>query len=158
MSSRVIIQTPAITAGAYSAGDAVGGLLEFENACSPFSPRGTIISAILTDNAKQSALMHLHLFDRAFTPTADNAAFSVTDADLAHYLGSIQFIAAEHNIFADNSACMGGQSIAIGPLAALQLPIVLVDGGTSLFGQLQTGGTPTYAATDDLAVKLILEQ
>ena len=68
---REITQTPAITAGAYHAGDAVGGLLTFANAASVYKGDGIISKLTLVDNAKQAAVLTLWLFDRTFTASAD---------------------------------------------------------------------------------------
>jgi hypothetical protein len=145
---KIVTATPAITAGAYSAADAVGGKIEFENACSVYKNSGTIVQATLIDKAKQNALIHLVLFDRDFTAVADNAPFDVTDADLANVVGQIEFAVADYLSLADNSVC---------PLVG-DFPFTLVEGGTSLFGQLYVvTSTPTYAAVDDIIVKLIVK-
>jgi len=146
MTLRVVSATPVVTAGIYASGDAVGGLLEFENVVSPFEPSAEIVGAILLDKGNQVSLLHLVLFDRTFTPTADNSPFDPSDADLANVIGRIDFLAASYEGFADNASCH-----IIG-----DTPIVLVDGGTSLFGQLYAESTPTYASTSDLTVKLIV--
>jgi hypothetical protein len=150
---QVVDVTPTITAGAYSAADAVGGLLEFENVCTSYSNSGELVKAIVTDKAKQNALLHLALFSRAFTPTADNAPFAVSDADLANLISVIHFEVADYASFDANSAALIGFDAL-----AVSMPYVLVPGGTSLFGQLYTGGTPTYVATNDLTIKLIVRR
>ena len=147
---KVIEQTPTITAGAYSALDAVGGLLEFEDACTPYSNSGKIAQAILLDDAKQAALLYLVLFDRTFTATADNAAFAVSDADLQNVIGVVEFAVADY--VSINANCYAEK------LDFTELPFVLIEGGTSLFGQLFVKtSTPTYVATDDIVVKLIIK-
>lgn len=150
MTFKIVTATPVITAGGYSALDAVGGLLEFENVASPFQPALRIQAAVIIDKAKQSPVLNLFLFDRTFTATADNDAFDPTDADLANCLGHIHWGAADYEVGSDNG---------VGDVSQVTLPhfIQLVDGGTSLFGQLQCEGTPTFASTSDLIVKLIVE-
>ena len=143
----VVTDTPTITAGIYSANDAVGGLITFTNAVSPDLRTGTIQAFILIDDGLQSDATELHLFDRAFTPTADNAAFAPSDADLLNHLGYVELATGDYTDFATNS---------VGFVKNQKLPFVL--NGTSLFGQLVTRGTPTYTATDDLTVKLVIIQ
>ena len=149
---RKITVTPTITAGAYSAGDAVGGLLEFENAASVYSQSGIIRNVIVTDKGKQSALLNLFLFNRTFTPTADNGAFTVSDADLLNCIGVVNFVAANWFLAADNAVAV----------ASYQNPnfwFKLQDpGDASLYGQLVAVGTPTYTSTSDLAVTLVIER
>jgi len=147
--TKTIAQQPTVTAGAYSANDAVGGLLTFANACEKGRRSGIVQSVVIIDEAKQSVALELHLYNRTFTPTADNAAVDPTDADLANYVGSVKIATGDYTDFADNSAAT---------VATSGLGFELVSGGTSLFGQLVTRGTPTYAATDDVTVKIVILQ
>lgn len=137
--------TPTITAGAYVANDAVGGLLTFANAAR--SSGGSIIIEGITivDEASQAAALELVLFDQTFTNTADNAAFDPTDADLANVIGVIAV--STYYTFTDNSVAT---RFGLGLACKLS--------GTSLFGQLLTRGAPTYVATDDITVILHVTQ
>jgi hypothetical protein len=146
--SREITCTPTITAGAYSAGDAVGGLLTFVEAASVYKGDGKITKVVIVDDAKQAAVLDLWLFDRTFTPTADNGAWDPSDADNQHCLGVIHILAADYGPGADNNVAS----------VDCDFDFTLVAGGTSLFGQLACIGTPTYAATDDLTVKLTVNR
>ena len=99
-------------------------------------------------------LILLALFSKTFTPTADQAAFTVSDADLANLVGVLRFEVADYATFAANSIAQSGFDAL-----ELRLPFVLVEGGTSLFGQLYLGAamTPTYVAADDITVDLYIE-
>lgn len=142
-----ISQTPTVTAaGAYTAKDAVGGLLTFANAADVNYGSGTIKAVVLIDNDSESAAMQLHLFDRTFTASTDNAIFSPSDADLLNYIGSI--LVTTYTALEDNATAT----------VQTDLHFNLVSGGTSLFGQLATTGTPTYTATSDITVKLVVMQ
>jgi hypothetical protein len=145
--------TPVITAGAYSAADAVGGKIEFENVCSVYKNTGAIVQAHIKDNAKQDALLYLVLFDRDFTATADNAPMTISDADLLNVVMVLEFAVADYIDFASNSIAL------VDPANYMLLhPFELVEGGTSLFGQLFVKtSTPTYAATNDLRVELVIK-
>ena len=143
-STIVFKDTPTITAGAYSANEAVGGLITFTNVATTDSRGSGVIQSItIIDDAAQNAELELHLFDRTFTATTDNAAFDPTDADLENYIGYILVTTADYAGFVDNSAAH---------VSNVGLAFNLA--GTSLFGQLVTRGTPTYAATDDLTIKI----
>ena len=138
--------TPTITAaGIYASGDAVGGLLTFANAARVSGGSIVIEAATIIDNDSEVATLELILFDQTFTPTADNAAFDPTDADLANVIGVVPF--STYQTFADNS---------ITHRSALGLACKLA--GTSLFGQLVVRGTPTYTATSDITVILHIVQ
>ena len=147
MSLKVYEATPVISAGGiYAAGDAVGGLLTFEDVCSAFEPAAEIVGAVLIDRDAESDLLQLLLFDQTVTATADNSPLDLTDADLAHLIAIISFPAASYVDLADNSACF----------VELATVVRLVDGGTDLFGLLRSGATPTYTAVGDLTVRLIV--
>jgi len=145
-----ITQTPIITAGAYAAGDAVGGLLTFANAVRAAGGQAVITKVVITDDAAQRVALDLVLFDRTFTATADNAPFDPSDADLANCIGYIDTAATDYANFVDNAVAA--------KLSGLRMPFPIALNGTSLFGQLVTRGAPTYAATDDLTVKLTIER
>ena len=152
MSHKYVQDTPVITAGAYSALDAVGGKLEFEDARTTFSPHGQIRQAHVSDKGKQNALLYLVLFSKDFTETPDNDAFAVSDADLLNVVGVIEFAIANYSSFNANSFCsMGFLGVEV------NLPFTLIEGGTSLFGQLFVKtSTPTYTSTSDLKVGLLI--
>lgn len=147
--SNVISQTPTITNGAYHAKDAVGGLLTFAGAGRVAGGSGVIMGVTIIDHANQAAELVLVLYDRLFTATADNAAFDPSDADNLNCIGHIKIVAADYQAFNDN--CVATKS-------GIGLPFQLPAGGQAIFGQLMCTGTPTYAATSDLTVKLRLLQ
>ena len=146
-----ITQTPTITAGAYTAGDALGGLLTFANAVRAAGRGAVITKVVIIDTANQEAPVDLVLFNQTFTPTADNAAFNPSDADLANCIGYIDVAATDYSSFNQDNA-VAAKSSGLG----MPFPIVLV--GTSLFGQMVVRDAPTYAATDDLIIKLTIER
>ncbi|MCR4341026.1 MAG: hypothetical protein NUW01_14185 [Gemmatimonadaceae bacterium] len=145
---KQISQTPTITAGAYAAGDALGGLLTFEGATRQENLTALLLGVTILDLAKQDAQFDLVLFNQTFTPTTDNAAFDPTDADLAHVIGHVQIAAADYADFNDSS---------IATVTGVNLPIH-VTGSVNLYGQLVNRSTPTYATTSDLTVILYLMQ
>lgn len=147
-----IVQTPTITAGAYTAGDALGGLLTFANAAKIAGGRGMITKVVIVDDAKQSAPIDLVLFDRTFTATADNSAFDPSDADMQNCLGFIPVANTDYAEFNDNGVATKA--------SGLQMPFEydLAGGVTSLFGQLVIRVGDTYAATDDLTIKITVRR
>lgn len=140
--TRRISQTPVVTAGAYSANDAVGGLLTFVDATGQMNPSqaGLIESVVIIDRASQNAVTDLVLFSETFTATADNAAFDPTDADLSNCIGFVTV--SGYASFNDNS-------VGVAKNVGLPLPAA---GNGAIYGQLVTRGTPTYVATDDISV------
>jgi len=133
-----IVQTPTVTAGAYSANDAVGGLLTFAGA----GPGGVIKDVVFVDDAGQDTTLELWLFSATFTAIADNAAWAPAEASL-------------HNLVAIISTTNGAWCAAGTPSANVVEVSQRYDcPGGSLYGQLVTRGTPTFAATDDVTVAI----
>ena len=139
-----ISQTPTVTAGAYVANDAVGGLLTFANAARETGGGGGIKTVGIIDDAGQDAELELWLFNQTFTAMADNAAWAPSEADLENLVG---VISTEDS---SQGWLDAGTPSAITIDVATRYDLT----GTSLFGQLVTRGTPTFAATDDVTVKV----
>jgi len=143
LSVRRPTQTPTVTAGAYSANEAVGGKLTFADAVDPGASPGALLESVtILDLAKQDIQLDLVLFDRDFTATTDNAAFDPSDADAAHIIGVVKV--TDYADFADSS---------VATKAGIGLPLKCASGST-IYGQLVTRGTPTYAAVTDITVTL----
>ena len=139
--------TPTISTSAYAAGDNVGGIMEFTSAVRGTGDYATIRTVVVSDDDSEDAALDLWLFDQTLAGTAtDNAAFDPDDADLDNLVGKVAIAGADYGTFTDNSA------------AVVQPDLRVKANATSLFGVLVTSGTPTYTATTDLTVKLIIEQ
>lgn len=150
MLSEVIAPTtqPVVSASsAYTANDAVGGLLTFASAAIDGFNSGIIDGLLIIDDAAQAAELDLVLFSATFTATADNAAWNVAEASMENCIG--------HITLTDYAA---GSANAVGTKSGVGIPFNLGAGNTTIYGQLVTRGTPTYAATDDLTVKLLLRK
>jgi len=137
--------TPTVTAGAYTAGDAVGGLLTFTNVARTSGGGVVLKSVVIIDDAGQDEELELWLFDQTFTAMADNAAWAPSEADLENLIG---IVSTEDS---SNGWCEAGTPSAIDIEVSKRLDL----DGTSLFGQLVTRGTPTFAATDDVTIKVM---
>lgn len=144
--TKVVTVEPVIQAAAYSAGDAVGGKLTFSGLARAVGAGIKISGIVITDKAKQAASLDLVLFDRDFTATADNSPFDPSDDDLLNIVGVISVVTADYSQFVDNAVVAKSASIACRPVS------------TGLFGQLVSRGTPTFAATSDLSIKMAVEQ
>lgn len=142
---KILGLKPTLDTNAYGAGDAVGGLLTFD-----FGRTGlhTIVlkkAEILDDLASpDSADLVLHLFTDPAMAKTDNAAFTVSNADVlaGKYIGSVTFAAADYA-----ATALGDQANAVLAVKdSLNMLIPLTNGG-KIYGQLQAVGTPTFAAT-----------
>ena len=148
--SRIVDITvaPTVTAGAYSAKDVVGGLLTFANAASVYKGAGIIRKCVIKNNANVADLLMVNLFSQAPAVIADNAPYDPTDAEMAYSIGSFAIVAADYVLGTDNAIAT----------KLLEMPFVLVSGGTSLFAYVSTVATPTYAAITDFAITLTIER
>jgi hypothetical protein len=145
----VVSVTPTVsTSPAYTAGDLVGGKMTFANVIRAASESSILRQVIITDLAMQSAELDLILFDAdpSGTTFTDNAAFDIADADLVKIIGILTLAAADYAAFVDSSAGIITSQLGIVPAS-----------GTSLYGALVTRGTPTFAGTTDVTVRLVLE-
>lgn len=147
-----IVVTPTITAGAYTAGDAIGGILEFADVARIAGSGGRITKVVVTDDAQQLAPIDLVFFNQTFTPTADNSPFDPSDADLQNCIGHIVVAATDYSSYNDNASAV--------KCSGLTMPLYydLATGGTSLFAQCVIRSAPTYIATDDLTIKITVER
>jgi hypothetical protein len=147
MTVKIITLTPTITAGAYSAGDTVGGKLTLTSALGA-SNKGKIIGAVLTDLGKQSAAMSLVFYaaNPSLTLAADGDALDVDDADLVRIIGGFSIAALDYIAFADSSAAVKSS-----------LSVPLEGSAQTIYAHMMTTGTPTYTSTSDLTLKLYIE-
>lgn len=140
--------TPTVsTTPAYTAKDAVGGLLTFANAVRASGGSGRIEAVQVEDKGQQRADLDLVLFDRTFTAPTDNAIFNPSDAELLTCVGWIPIGAGNYSDFSTNS---------VAAINSVGLEFVL--NGTDLFGALVTRGTPTYTSSSDIVVTLTILQ
>ena len=141
-----ISQTPTITGGAYSANDAVGGLLTFANAARVSGGGGFITNIQIIDDSGQKPNLELWLFKVTFTAMTDNAAWAPSEADLENWVGTFSTNDGTWRNAGTPEAC------DIEKIKRYDLT------GTSLFGQLVDRTGATFVATDDLTVKVGLAQ
>jgi hypothetical protein len=126
------------TAGAQGTGDFVGTdhtPIIFEDCANVNGGSGHIPSAIFLDGDLQSIAAELWLFNFPITSLGhDNAAFTVSDAEMVYFIGAIPFSTYYANAL---------NSISIG------VPPALIDfkcqaNSRRLYGALVTRGAPTY--------------
>lgn len=146
----VVSVTPTLTVHAtYATGDFVGTsatVMTFANVARVAGGGGEIRTAILVDFAANTVAAELWLFDSAITPPADSAAWTMSDADAAHFIG----LAAFSTYF---SSALNSISQVTNAGIAFQCGSGLKD----IYGVLVTRGTPTYAS-GDLTVRLVVSQ
>lgn len=153
--SRKDTQTPTITAGAYAAGDAVGGLLTFANMMD-FDPnyandfKAVVTKLLIEDKASHTPVeFNLILFDSTFTPTADNSPFPTTNPTETFLGTNFQ---GHIPILTDKWVDLNGCNLFTDkPM----LEVESVDG--NIYGQLVAVGAPTFESTSDLVIVMFTE-
>lgn len=155
---RTVSATPTLDTVAYAIGDRVGTVMDFAGLSDTPGDSVAIVGLRIVDLAVQKAALNLWLFRVSPTiASADNAALDMTDGNLtaAVPVGFISIAATDYVDTASN---------AVGLKMLVQPGLVAHTGATAgavgdtghLYGLLESGGTPTYAA-NSLTLTLIAE-
>jgi len=131
----------AVTAGAYSANDVVGGRIEFKGFVN-----GTLQSITITDASAQNVNYLMVFFESGPTDITDNNTFTIADADLPKIIYHDSIKTGNRVAFTNNS---------FQALRGLDEP--MHGAGSNIFAFLITLDTPTYTATTDINVILQVE-
>lgn len=137
---RRITLTPTVTAGAYSANDVMGGLLEFPI---PRNSSGFVRGVTISTDDGETMACKLHLFVSAPTAFADNAAFAPTFNDLTNRFAVIAIAAADYATINGNAQAIVSTDKSL-DFEVQSQPVI--------YGYLVADATPTFSATTDLAI------
>jgi hypothetical protein len=145
MGYQQVTVAPTITAGAYSAGDVIGGVMEI-----PVNSYSGIIRQVnVDDDDNEKAEITLYFFNAAPTAILDNAAFAPAIADLKKLVGVL--VVATANYTTVNSNAWAAK-------AAVDIEYALAESGVpKLYCYGVVTATPTYTATSDLQFRFIIE-
>lgn len=129
---------------AYTAKDVVGNtgtaaVITLEDIARVEGGVGEIVAALLaTDQSTNTATYRLHIFNVAPTAIADNAAFTLLEADIGAYQGYIDFAAMVTEA--------SGSEVAHSLNTTVRLPFVCADGSRDLYAVLTNVATFTPAS------------
>lgn len=145
----------AVQAAAYAANDLVGGKRTITSAVRTSGGTGIIRGVTIVDQAANSAansVYDLYLFnsDPSGTTFTENSPLDIADADMSKVIGVIRIDGVAGSTLFTNV----DNNILYKPV---EIPIVQ-SGTTSLFAALIARGGPTFAATTDVVVKLMVQQ
>jgi hypothetical protein len=142
--SAIVSIVPTITAGAYSAGDVIGGELALTNAMRVTSGTGVLHSLVLFDADNEGAAMEVMLFDSNPSGTyTDNGAPTWNAADEAKFLGKVSIGTGDYiTVNAVKLLCKTNIGLA-----------VAANGATDLYAVVVVTATPTYGTTTDLTFR-----
>ena len=134
-----------VTAGAYTAGDVIGGEQTCTGGRSP-GYSGIIRSITVADKADQGVNLRFHFFkSNPASNIADNAAFDPSDADLLLYIGGCDV--TQHYSFTDNGISLN---------VDCDLHFDTTSG--TLYYYIEAVDAPTYVSTSDVQVTIVVEQ
>lgn len=134
-----IIPTITTSAGAYTSGDNVGGLLALTGATRLPNTTSMLTSVHVRDNANQAAALSILLFSSDPSTGAtitDNAAFVYGTTSFTKQIGIINVAALDYTVFNNKASAS---------LTGLNRICTSV-GSSILYAVVVTTGTPTYAA------------
>ncbi len=144
---RIAVTPTVSTSPAYTAKDAVGGIMTFAGAARASAGAGILHAVTIVDKSQQRPDLDLILFDQTIAGTVtDNAEFDPNDTDLPNVVASIPMSSGTFADFHDNS---------VAHLGGLGIPYTCA--ATSLFGALVARSTPTFVATTDIVVTLTVQ-
>lgn len=148
---KTFVVAPAITvtAGAYHAGDNIGGILTLTAAARVAAIGTTLTRLSVLDAANQKAQLELLFFSAnpAASTFTDNAAPVIHANDVAKFVGRI-------TVYASDYLVVGAKAVA----CIANIGLAMIPAATSLFCVILTPGTPTYAATSDLGISMAFYQ
>jgi hypothetical protein len=143
---RVLTTTPAVTAGAYSANDVIGGLLTFTNAFPTTAKKGRITSIDIIDDAGQTANYEFCSFKSAPAVIADNAAFAPSEAELITKNPCVAAATTDRFVAGTKS------STSVGSLFSF-----VASDSTTLYGYLVDRTGRTGASVSDITLIITIE-
>ena len=144
--STLVDSTVASAAAAYASGDMVGAELTLANCARVNAGTGKITGVTVIDSAAQSVAAELWIFDTTVTEPADNAAWSVSDANANTLIAVIPL-----------SNWYASALNSVSPNGNLSIPFKCAAGTTSLYMCYVNRGAPTHIA-NGLLVRIFIDQ
>lgn len=136
-----------VTAGAYTAGMAVGGKITLSGLVSGPPMRCAIVDALILDKAGQQQPYDLLFFDADLVGTVtDRQTFNLHASDRSKLLGFLPLV---------NTSPVGTGGVLIGATNIYKRLSLL---SVNAYAVLIARGTPTFAATTDVTVQVTAEQ
>lgn len=142
--------TPVIDTAAYASGDLIGGKNSLLNTVRPGILSGIISTIEIVDADSDAADIEIVFFtsDPSNTTFTDNAAFAPTDADAKKII--CRQTLDDYSLYSVN---------AVGNLYNINCPFKLTSNSAdTLYVALVSKGTPDYATTSDLFVRITIFQ
>ena len=148
---RRVQVTPTVDTAVYTSGDQVSTLQDIRVLGAGKRSGGEIKLITVLDKGAQSSALDLFFFDRSVTLAADQAAASISDADMVFCLGVINILAADYD------AVGSVNTIAT---VSVDFPVAAADSGPHIFMAIVARGAPDYVGASDLVITVtaVLEE
>ncbi len=145
-----ITVSPAVTAGAYAAGNCVGGLMTLSNAVRAAGYGGVLRKVIVSFLAGNTPTLDLLLFNANPTGSTftDRSAVAVVAADVTSITGACQI--ADYTLAAASTMSVGQAIVAI--------PFIPAAAATTMYAQLVARSAFTPTGIADLSVRFVIQQ
>lgn len=143
--TSVVSVAPTVTAGAYTAGNVVGGLLTFANVFGP-AFTGRLMDILVKAKTVQTTTYKLYLFNQlpANSTWTDKAAPAINALDLPFLQGVFTSGASDSGLGTETSNQLDN------------INALVRSNNQNLWGILVCVATPTYGSTSDVSVELRL--
>lgn len=143
-----IIVNPGVGTSAYTSGDQLGSSQTIPNAVLDTKGLSVLRSLLVIDDSDQKKDFDILIFNEQPTSlAADNAAFTLSDADANKLVGIVKVVAADYT-------SLDGNAVA---LKSLELLLQAKASSKFLYVACVARGTPTYGASA-LKFKMLLER
>lgn len=156
---KMVRVTPVIDTNAYTAKDQLGDIMSITGAAAITGGGGLVRGVTLLDKTQaQRAAIDLYFFSASVTLAANNAAFTLSDADAALCVGSLQIASGNYATTMPGTPTNSNAFIPLWTTATstgVAMPYVCA--ATTLFCAAVVQGTPTYAV-GDLVFTFFVEQ
>lgn len=138
-----------VSTSAYAAGDAVSTLQTVESAFRTADQAGVIEQIVVIDLDGQDADLDLFLYEPSddVTGGTDNAAYAPSDDELGQCVGILSVVSADYKAAGSSSVATVDSNLNL-----------QMDKSQNLAVQVVARSAPTYSASDNLQIKLIINQ
>ena len=147
---KTSLVTPTIddSSAGYSADDALGGLMTFDNLASIDGGGGFITAiTVLSKDPTKTPAFDILIFNEIVTGGSDGTALSISDADIEKLAGFITIVSSDY------MAALGANIVGF---KEVSIPYKCPTNSRDIFAQMVIRESFTFGATNDVAISLSL--
>ena len=146
--TSLVIPTISDASAGYVTGDALGGLMTFDNAANIDGGGGFVTGInLLMKNPSDTTILDILIFNEVITGGSDATTLNISDADIEKLAGYVSIIASDY--LAALAANRPG-------FKEISIPYKCANNSRDLFAQMVIRETATFGAVSDIAVGFTL--